>query len=51
MLHMKKNSIEVNWDGGDGKRHTNERSYRIPFVSSREPGFKYMDDFLTLCKL
>lgn len=46
-----KNSFEVNWDGGDGKRHTNEHSCRNPFLSSCEPSFKHTDDFLILCKL
>lgn len=46
-----KNSFEVGWDGGYGKIHTNGHSYRIPFVSSHEPAFKYVDDFLILSKL
>lgn len=46
-----KNIFEVNWDGGDGKRHTNVHLCRIPFLSSCELSFKHIDVFLILCKL
>lgn len=41
-----RNSFEVNWVE-DMRRDTP----MIPFVSSYEPAFKYVDDFLILCKL
>lgn len=41
-----KKSLEVSWDGGDGKRHDNEHLYMVPFVSFHDLVFKYVGDFL-----